>query len=175
MSAMTDHIPVVETERLRLRAPKLDDLPALTAFYATERSGNVGGPLNERECQRAMFSTIGSWALRGFGFWHIADRTTDAYLGATGLLFAPGWDEPELGWNIIEDAEGKGIAFEAVQAARSYAAQHLGHDGVISYIAQANDRSHALAVRLGATLERVGPFLSYENVHVYRHPKEAAA
>ena len=173
MSAMTDHIPVVDTDRLRLRAPKLDDLPALYAFYETERSHMVGGPLNERETHRIMMSTIGSWALRGHGMWHIADRETDAMLGATGILFAPTWDEPELGWSVFAQAEGTGIAFEAATAARRYAAQHLGHDGVISYIDPDNRRSENLARRMGATLEgRVEKFDT--TINIWRHPKEAA-
>ena len=169
MTAMTDHIPVIETGRLRLRAPKLDDLPALTAFFATERSKLVGGPLDATDVNRAMMSIIGTWALRGHGFWHIADKASDRYLGATGILYAPGWDEPELGWNLIEEAEGRGIAFEAAQAARAYSASHLGRDAPISYIDPANTRSIALALRLGATFEREGELLGTP-CHVYRHP-----
>ncbi|MGC1495792.1 MAG: GNAT family N-acetyltransferase [Sulfitobacter sp.] len=172
MSAMTDHIPTVETDRLILRAPKLADLPALTTYFASARSHMAGGPKNERDVYRSMLSVIGSWALRGYGFWHIADKQTDALLGATGILFGPGWDEPELGWNVVEAAEGKGIAFEATTAARTYSAQHLGHDGVISYLDAKNTRSIALARRLGAKFERDGIILDHD-VLVYRHPKEA--
>lgn len=172
MSVMTDHIPVVETPRLRLRAPKMDDLAPLTAFYATDRSHMIGGPQDERNVHRMMLSTIGSWALKGHGMWHIADKDTDEMLGSTGIIFAPGWHEPELGWSVFAGAEGRGIAFEAAQAARNYAAQNLGHDGVISYIAPSNTRSAALATRLGAVLEREDTFLDAP-VHVYRHPKGA--
>lgn len=174
MNGTSLHIPTVETERLRLRAPLLDDLPTLTDFYQTERSHLVGGPMDARAVHRAMLSTIGAWALRGYGMWHIADRETDAFLGATGILFAPGWHEPELGWQVIMHAEGKGIAFEAASAARTYAAAHLGHDGVISYIAPTNTRSAALAQRLGATVEREDTFLDHP-VHIYRHPVQVAA
>lgn len=175
MSAMTDHIPVVETDRLRLRAPKMDDLAALYAFYQTDRSRMVGGPLEEREVHRMMMSTIGSWALKGHGMWHIADKDTDAMLGATGIIFAPTWDEPELGWSILGNAEGKGIAFEAAAAARQYAARHLGHDAVISYIDPANTRSEALAIRLGAKIERSVEKFD-KTVNIWRHPsvQEAA-
>lgn len=172
MSAMTDHIPVIETERLRLRAPKMDDLAPLCAFYQTERSHMVGGPMDEREVHRAMMSTIGSWALKGHGMWHIADKTTDELLGATGIIFAPGWHEPELGWSITEKAEGKGFVYEAATAARSYAAQHLGHNGVISYIDPANPRSEALARRMGAVIETSAEFLG-KTINIWRHPKEA--
>lgn len=166
---MADHIPVVETERLRLRAPKLADLAPLSAFYATERSHFVGGPLDARSVNRNMMSVFGSWALRGHGLWHIAERATDAFLGWAGIIYAPDWHEPELGWMVISSSEGHGIAFEAATAARAYAARHLGHDGVISYIAPRNTRSAALARRLGAAFEREDT-LSGNPVHVYRHP-----
>ena len=172
MNAMTDHIPMVDTDRLRLRAPKLADLPALTAFYASDRSHMVGGPLNEREVHRLMMATIGSWALRGHGMWHIADRGTDAMLGAVGIINPPTWDEPELGWSVFEQAEGKGVAFEAAIAARRYAARHLGHNGVISYIDPKNPRSANLAHRMGAAIERAVEKFD-TTVNIWRHPKEA--
>lgn len=173
MSVMTDYIPVVTTQRLRLRAPKLEDLPRLNAFFASSRSYMVGGPLDEREVHRRMMSMIGTWALRGHGMWHIADKNTDEVLGATGIIFAPGWHEPELGWSVMAEAEGKGLAFEAARAARHYAAHHLGQDGVISYIDPANNRSSALAKRMGAKIEREATFLD-KTVNIWRHPKEAS-
>lgn len=173
MNAMTDHIPVVETPRLRLRAPKLDDLPALTAFFASERSHFVGGPREASDAQRGMMAVFGNWALYGFGMWYIADRESDAFLGATGVLNGPDWDEPELAWYVTEPAEGRGIAFEAVQAARAHAAQHLGLDRIVSYPAPDNSRSIALATRLGATFEREGTLMG-KTMHVYRHPQVAA-
>jgi RimJ/RimL family protein N-acetyltransferase len=164
-------IPELMTERLRLRAPSLADLPRVTAFYASERSHIVGGPLDERNAHRAMMAIFGSWALRGHGMWYIADRTTDAFLGWTGVIHGPGWQEPELGWTVMEEAEGKGIAYEAATAARRYAAAHLGQDGLISYIAPHNTRSAALAARLGAVHEADGTLLGHA-VQIWRHPKQ---
>ena len=162
-------IPTVQTDRLTLRAPKMDDLAPLTAFFASERSHIVGGPLNARGSHKSMMSTFGAWALRGHGLWHIADRVTDRFLGWVGMLFAPGWDEVELGWTVMQEAEGKGIAFEAAVAARDFSARHLNIDGAISYIAPHNARSQALARRLGATIERKGILLGHD-VDVWRHP-----
>ncbi|QFT57866.1 Acetyltransferase (GNAT) family protein [Sulfitobacter sp. THAF37] len=170
---MADHIPMIETERLRLRAPKLDDLPALTAFFASARSHFVGGPREAYDARRGMMAVFGNWALCGFGMWYIADRDSDAFLGATGILNGPDWDEPELAWYVTEAAEGHGIAFEATQAARAHAAQHLGLDRIVSYPAPENTRSIALATRLGAVFEREGMLMG-EAMHVYRHPKVAA-
>ena len=43
MTALTPDIPVIETERLVLREPREDDMPASTAFIASERASFVGG------------------------------------------------------------------------------------------------------------------------------------
>ncbi len=169
MADQTWHIPTPHTERLVLRAPKLADAAALEAFFTTDRSRFIGGPLDARSCNRAMMAVFGNWALHGFGLWYIADRATDARLGWTGLFFAPGWEAPELGWTLMAGSEGHGIAYEAALKARSYAAQHLGHDGVISYIDPANARSIALAERMSATSER-STELAGKTVTVYRHP-----
>ena len=64
-------IPTVETERLILRAPHLDDLPAMTAFFATERSHMVGGPKNEFGSWELIWpNRLGHWALKGL--WPVA-------------------------------------------------------------------------------------------------------
>ncbi|MEM7089191.1 MAG: GNAT family N-acetyltransferase [Pseudomonadota bacterium] len=163
-------IPTVETDRLILRAPHLDDLPAMTAFFATERSHMVGGPKDAIQSWSALANRLGHWALTGFGLWHLVEKTSGAFIGWAGMINAPGWAEPELGWALMEEAEGKGFAFEAATAARDYAARHQGLNGVISYIAHANDRSRALAERLGATLEIERAELLGKHAQIWRHP-----
>lgn len=163
-------IPSVETARLILRAPHADDLPRMTDFFASERSHMVGGPKDPMECWQSLVSRLGHWALRGYGIWHLTERATGAFSGWAGMINAPGWDEPELGWALMADAEGKGLAFEAATAARDFATRHQGLGGMISYIAHANDRSRALAERLGATYEREGALLG-KTCQVWRHPR----
>jgi RimJ/RimL family protein N-acetyltransferase len=174
MTPMTLPIPVIETERLILRGPLEADFDAHAAFIASPRSQFVGGPQDRFQAWKGFSSGIGHWVLNGFGFWMIADRMTNAPLGKTGFMNAPGWDEPELGWHVYEAAEGKGIAFEAVTAARAYGAQHFGLDEVISYIDPANTRSMALAERLGARFERDGELLG-KPCQIWRHPKQGEA
>ena len=175
MTRFSVNIPVVETDRLVLREPRLADLPAITAFFASEQSHMVGGPKDDLGAFQTLNATIGQWVTRGFGLWCVADKNTNAWLGRVGFLFAPGWDEPELGWSVASQAQGRGIAFEAATAARRFGAQNLNLDGVISYIDPANTRSLRLAERLGATYERATELLG-KPCQVYRHPilQEAA-
>jgi len=164
-------IPTIETNRLILRAPHLDDLPAMTEFFATERSHMVGGPKDAMGCWSSLTSRIGHWALNGFGLWHLTEKASGDFVGWAGMINAPGWQEPELGWTLMAEAEGKGLGFEAAEAARAYAARHQGLNGVISYIAHANDRSRALAERLGATLETEEAELLGKRAQIWRHPQ----
>lgn len=169
MTALTLPIPVLETERLVLRAPQLDDLKPMAAFFETTRSHMVGGPRDAMGSYTSLVSRLGHWVLNGYGLWHIVEKSTGAFIGWTGMIFAPAWDEPELGWTLFEGAEGKGYAFEAATAARTYAAAHQNMNGVISYIAHANTRSMALAERLGARFEREAELMG-KRCQLWRHP-----
>ena len=65
-------IPSVETARLILRAPQAEDLPGLTAFFATKRSHMVGGPKDELGSWQSLTARIGHWALGAGRLWPVA-------------------------------------------------------------------------------------------------------
>ncbi|MCP5073264.1 MAG: GNAT family N-acetyltransferase [Rhodobacteraceae bacterium] len=168
-------IPTIETERLILRGPVESDFEALATFFADEpRSAGFGGPLNREEAWRWFASSIGHWELRGYGFWTIEERATGAVCGITGVWFPEGWPEPELGWVIYANFEGKGIAKEAAVAARYHAYRHFGFVTLSSNILPGNTRSVALAERMGAVYERTYENVTHGTEFVYRHPAPEA-
>jgi len=163
--------PVLETERLILRAPVATDYPAFADFYASDRSRHMGGPLERDRAWRAFGHIIGHWAMRGFGMFTITDRRTEAALGMTGAWFPEGWPEQEVGWSLwTPAAEGQGIATEAAQAVLAYVWGHLGWATTVSYVDRGNVRSAALAARLGAVIDAGATGLPAGPVHdVWRH------
>lgn len=176
---MTPHLadtPVLETERLTLRAPRMDDFPAWEAFFRSGRARFIGGPGDLRACWRAFAHVVGMWALRGFGSFVFADRETDAPLGSTGPWYPIDWPERELGWTIWDPAaEGRGYALEAAAAARRFAYESLGWTTAVSYIDPGNARSIALALRLGCILDPEAPLPDFDGpALVYRHPAPEA-
>ncbi|MEM6375153.1 MAG: GNAT family N-acetyltransferase [Pseudomonadota bacterium] len=162
-------IPVIETEDLVLRGPRESDFNALADFYASDRAKFVGGPRNRFESWKAFLADLGHWVLRGYGKWTIEHRTSGETVGRTGIIYHDGWQEPELGWVLYEGFEGQGLALQASRAARSHAARHWALDGLISYIDPRNERSIALAKRLGARFECEGNVVG-ESCHIWRHP-----
>lgn len=164
-------IPTFETERLRLRCPRLSDLDAYADFRASERAVHVGGPIGRGQSFDKLCAMIGHWHLRGYGRWIIADKTDDTPLGMTGLMFPEGWPEPEIAWSLFAKAEGRGIALEAALAARAYAYDTLGWTRLISCIAPANTRSVVLAERMGAARERTFDLPGIGPLDIWRHPQ----
>ena len=178
MSSQLAPTPVLTTDRLTLRGPALGDLDTFVEFYTSDRSAYVGGPLTKDAAWRLFATEIGHWHLRGFGMWTVTLNGDDTALGMVGCWYPDGWPEREVGWLLWPDAEGKGFAFEAAQAALTHAFGTLGWHTAVSYIDAPNTRSVALAERLGATLDKAARTPEFDDgaeVLVYRHLSPEAA
>ena len=162
--------PEIETERLILRGPKVEDFETEAAFLATERSRYMAGPLSRVDAWRKFTARFGSQALRGFSMMSVTLKGSDTPIGLVGPHYPATWNEPELGWALYAGAEGKGYAFEAATAARRHAYETLGWTTAISYIIPENTRSRRLAERLGCVIDQnVTPPFDVPCL-VYRHP-----
>lgn len=173
MAELRVTVPVIETERLILREPRLSDLAAITAFGASDRSRFVGGPMDEVGSWNALMILMGHWVARGFGWWMVEEKATGAVAGRVGVGHHLDWPEPELGWHLYEGFEGRGIAYEAALAARNFAQNRMGLGPLISLIHPENHGSRRLAERLGAVVEREDFVLRGEPAMIYRHPKDS--
>lgn len=168
-------IPTLHTERLTLRAPRLEDFEPFAAFYASDRSVWEDGPWDRTRAWKEFGSNAGLWLLRGYGAWSVEDRATGAYLGEVGIFHPAHYPQAELGWMVVPEAEGKGIAFEAALAARDWAWRQAGLTRLVNYIDAGNVRSIRLAERLGATRDDTLPLPEGEDCLAFRHPLPATA
>jgi RimJ/RimL family protein N-acetyltransferase len=163
-------IPLIETERLVLRAPRLEDFEPYAEFFASARSIYEDGPLGRAQAWKEFASGTGQWSLRGYGAWSVEDRASGAYVGEAGLFHHAHYPEAEIGWMLLERAEGKGFAYEAAIAVCGFAYGRLGLKTLVSYIAHDNARSIRLAERLGAIRDDTAPLPEGERCLCYRHP-----
>jgi RimJ/RimL family protein N-acetyltransferase len=148
--------PLIETERLLLRDLRASDSAAYAAMCADpEVMKYLGsGPLSSEDAWRQLAMFAGHWVLRGFGMWAVETRDGE-FVGRVGLHFPHGWPEREIGWALARPHWGRGYAFEAAVAARSYAFRDLQWRSLVSYVHPENARSIRLAERLGARLAGV--------------------
>ena len=150
-------IPTVTTDRLTLRGALRDDFDAFADMLATDRAVHMGGPFDRAAAWRLFIMNLASWPLDGFGAWMITDRDTGAFLGDVGITHPDRFPEPELGWTVTADAEGKGYATEAARAALHWYWSNTDADTLVSYVTPGNTRSEALASKLGATPDAGAP------------------
>lgn len=147
--------PRLETPRLLLRLPRLEDLDAWAAFMAdAEAQRHLGGAQPRLQAWRGLATMRGSWALQGFAMFSIVEKDSGQWVGRAGPWRPDGWPGPEVGWSIVRDRWGRGYATEAARACLDFAFDVLGWDEVIHVIAEANAPSKAVAARLGSRLLR---------------------
>ncbi|MGQ0567732.1 MAG: GNAT family N-acetyltransferase [Gemmobacter sp.] len=168
--AVAATVPVFVTERLRLRAPSLNDYPAYEAVFTSDRARYMGGPFDADEAFADFCQGIAGWMLRGAGMWTVTLTGDDAAIGWMFLWQEMGDPEPEMGWILTEAAEGRGYATEAARAVMPHALQMFGRGGFVSYIDRANPASMAVATRLGARRDAVAETaLADPDLVIYRH------
>lgn len=169
-------IPEIETDRLRMRLPRMADLSAHAEFRASDRSKGVGGPYDYPSSFHHLAGIIGQWQLRGYSRWMVTDKSTGEPYGVVGVYHPEDWPEPEIGWSIYANGEGKGIAHEAALATRDFVYSTLGWTRIVSLIMDGNDRSIRLAERLGCRQEG-DPFVHSDlgKLNVWVHPEPGAA
>ncbi len=163
-------VPEIVTARLRLRAPEIGDFPVYARFVD---DGALESDVAE-EAWLDFCQLVASWPLRGFGPWTIVPRGGGAPLGGIVLNHEYGDPEVELGWVLVPDAEGRGIATEAARAVRAHAFGVMGFATLVSYIDAGNPRSIAVAERLGARRDAAAEARPGIDCLVYRHQPEIA-
>ena len=160
---------ILTTDRLCLRKPAPRDLEGFMAFARSQRARHTFFADSDASAWNSFCLVLAHWDLRGYGLFSVTARDDDTCLGMIGPFYPEGWAEPELGWLLWPQAEGKGIAHEAALAARGYIFDVLAWDGAVSYIGEDNSRSIALAERLGARWDESAGTRS-KACRVYRHP-----
>ncbi len=168
-------IPVLTTDRLTLRGPRLGDFPAIAAFWASPRSIPEGGPLAEAAAWRDFCASFAPWLVLGYGAWSVEHRADGAFCGIVGLFHPVEYPEPDLGWTVTAEAEGRGIAHEAAVAARAWVWGNTGFESVVSYIDPANARSIRLAERLGGVRDPGAAVVDPGDVVIRHHRGEGRA
>jgi RimJ/RimL family protein N-acetyltransferase len=125
----------------------------------------IGGrPFSTEESWTRFLRYAGSWAILGFGFWALEEKTTGAFLGELGFmdfrremtppLGGTTGDAPEAGWVLTTSAHGKGYATEALRAATAWSDETLHAPRTVCMIHPENALSIRVADKCGYREER---------------------
>jgi len=165
----------LETERLLLRVPRLQDFERYAEMVAHPSARFIGGPHVRGDAWRRFLQMPGAWLVQGFGMFSVLEKDSGRYVGQIGPWFPDGWPGTEIGWCLHPDARGKGYCTEACETAIEFAFDTLGWNRVVHSIVPDNLDSQAVARRLGSHLlgpARMPPPLDALEVQLWGQTRE---
>ena len=147
-------LPTFETSRLFLRPRTLAHLDASLAMDRDpEVTRYVAGPWHDPvEHRRFVEDRITRAYPPGLGYWSIFEKIEpERFIGWVLLIpdFSTNAQETEIGWRLVRDAWGRGIASEAAQVLIRHAFETLGLQEIVADIAAENAGSLNVAKKLG--------------------------
>jgi len=156
-SSLAVQVPVLETERLRLRGHRLEDFSACAAMWANPVVTRYIGAKaqTQEESWARLLRYTGHWALLGFGYWAVEEKGTGTFIGEAGFAdhrrtIEPSLNDlPEIGWVLIPQSHGKGYATEAARAVSAWGDDHFGPARTSCVIHAENLSSIRVATKCG--------------------------
>jgi RimJ/RimL family protein N-acetyltransferase len=155
----------ISTPRLLLRELKSADAPALFEVLGDpETMRFYPQPYSREEVDEWIGRQIGRYAM-GAGLLGVVLRDSGTLIGDCGLVWqeVEGVEEPEIGYHVHREHQGRGYATEAARAVRDYAFGTLGCDHVISMIRPENLASRRVAEKNGLTVDRTVFWRGYDH------------
>lgn len=93
-----------------------------------------------------------SYRQHGIGLWKVELRDSGEAIGLAGLLQRDYLPEPDLGYALLPEFTGKGLALEANQAVLDWARQKP-YERVFAICNPSNSASHGLLLKLGFAVD----------------------
>ncbi|MBW8845616.1 MAG: GNAT family N-acetyltransferase [Burkholderiales bacterium] len=144
---------ILDTERLSLREFTPQDAPFLLRLV--NEPGwirNINDP-GVRTLDDALAWAEGrlfkAYRELGHGFWAVQRRADGDLVGMCGLFKRPALSEPDLGYALLAEHEGRGYALEAARGCVAHAKAVLGWSTLMAITAIDNQPSVALLGKLG--------------------------
>jgi RimJ/RimL family protein N-acetyltransferase len=151
--------PVPDTlssPRLTLSRPVAADFVDILALWSdAELLRFIGKPCTREEGWARLLKYAGHWSLFGFGYWMLRETETGGFVGEIALAYQQrvgvpmSVEQPETGWMLASDAQGRGFAGEALTAVLDWADAHLPARCTTCLIDPANTPSIRLATTRG--------------------------
>jgi ribosomal-protein-alanine N-acetyltransferase len=161
---------VLETERLILRPFKVGDEEALFAMNThpdvIRYAGNT--PFASLDAAHDVLHNVifKDYAARGYGRFAMVLKATGKVIGFSGVKYISDIGETELGYRMMPEYWGQGLATESGQASIAFARDTLGLQRLVALVHPDNHGSAKVVRKLGFSLERKISFALVQGVDV---------
>lgn len=126
-----------------------------------------GVPVPPEQARQELLAACASWRELGYGHWVISDPA-DRFLGVI-VVEAGGLDPraPDLGWIVVPEAWGQGIATEAARLVAADLLTRTDVTQITAYLQAGNTASRRVAEKIGMHLRERGTDSSGKDLEVY--------
>ena len=138
----------------------------------------LGGVWTSEKASQKIQWNCEQWKLHGHGQWTFFDRTNKEFAGRGGIrkVVVNDREEVELGYALMPQFWGRGLAVEIGEKALSIAFDRFNYPSVVCYTLTGNKRSQRVMEKLGFTFE--GNVSLADKPHIfyrYLNPNHSAA
>jgi len=143
-------LPDLATRRLRLYAPRIEDLEARLAMDRDPAVMRFIRPVGaDAAAQRAEIRAELDGPSGGAAFWHVEERAAPGFIGWCGLFPLEDSGLIEIGYRFVPAAWGRGLASEAAAAALDQGFRTLALDPIVAVSHPDNAASHGVLRKIG--------------------------
>lgn len=107
-------------------------------------------PFSQEKVEQWVRWSLDNCRAKGFGLWTVLWRETGEVIGDTGLIVQQvlGREELEIGYHIVPDYQGRGVATEAALACLDWAFANTDFDRIISMMVITHMASRRVAEKV---------------------------
>mgnify|MGYP003629872517 FL=1 len=146
---------ILETNRLQLSEFQINDSNFILKLVNSQNwikyIGDRGITTIKDAENYLTNALIKSYSDLGYGLWLILVTETNTPIGMCGFLKRPYLDYSDIGFALLSEYEGKGFAFEAVNATIRYGKKTLQLNPILAITKTENKKSRNLLVKTGFT------------------------
>ncbi len=165
----------LETSRLLFRPWQDEDRSCFAELYANpEVMRYFASPLTRQQSDDGIDHYIGFFERDGFCMMPARLRETGEFIGIIGIQtmrdLVEGLEQPavEIGWRLLPEAQGKGLATEGARAFLNHGLRNLRLPEIVAITAIRNTPSRRVIEKLGMTHR---PELEFDHPRVpHGHP-----
>jgi len=178
---INDMVPLLETDRLILRAHRLDDFDDSAAMWADPAVVRhiSGTPSTRAASWTRLLRYAGFWTFLGFGYWAVEAKADGRFVREVGFgdfkrPMTPSLNGcPEAGWVLKSAEHGQGFATEAVSAMIGWADRCLDVPATVAIFDPLHNASISVARKIGYQRDRIADFAGQPTL-VMRRPRTMA-
>lgn len=179
---MKGSAPILQSERLILRAHRIDDFADCAEMWADPEVVRFisGVPSTHEQSWSRLLRYSGHWSLLGYGYWVVEAKSDGRFVGEIGFAdyhrdITPSLlGRPEAGWVLRSEESGRGFASEAVDCAHRWADENLRSDQTVCIVAPDHDASIRVAQKMGYVDEAMATYFDKPTrIMVRQRPRSA--